>query len=146
MLWHTALTYVANAVLLEPEDSEWRFYFLLCVYGYESLRRSYRFAETIGRGLLSMTLRNGDITGCEARRILTQVTGRALNGAPSDIRATFMADLDLAMTDPHEATAEKLADKFEDLALFQELVNTEDHGDMETGSSIGRRAEDTIGS
>jgi hypothetical protein len=41
-----------------------------------------------------------------------------------DIRATFMADLNLAITNPSEASVESLADRFDDIALFQEYTNT----------------------
>lgn len=123
MLWHTALIYVANAVLQDTRDSEWRSYFLLCIYGYENLRQSYRVAEAIGRGLLSMTLRNGDLTPGEARQILRQLQERGLSGISGDLRATFMVDLNLAMTDPDKAKVESLAHNFEDMALFQEFTN-----------------------
>ncbi|EEY16212.1 conserved hypothetical protein [Verticillium alfalfae VaMs.102] len=125
ILWHTALIYVANAVLKDTGDPEWRFYFLHCVYGYESLRKSYRLAEAIGRALLAMTLRNGDITGLEARTILQQLKQRGLDHPSGDIRATFMGDLELAMTNPGEAKVETLAGQFEDVALFQEFIDME---------------------
>ncbi|KAM0515952.1 hypothetical protein ACHAPS_008855 [Verticillium nonalfalfae] len=132
ILWHTALIYVANAVLKDTGDPEWRFYFLHCVYGYESLRKSYRLAEAIGRALLAMTLRNGDITGLEARTILQQLKQRGLDHPSGDIRATFMGDLELAMTNPGEAKVETLAGQFEDVALFQEFIDMEStsHDDM----------------
>lgn len=123
MLWHTALVYVANAALQDTSDPEWKFYLLLCIYGYESLRRSYHLAEVTGRALLSMTLRNGDISSNEARYFLQEMKDRGLSQPSGDIRATFMADLDLAMTDPDEAKVERLAQRFEDLALFQEFTN-----------------------
>jgi hypothetical protein len=40
-----------------------------------------------------------------------------------------MADLNLAMTNPSEASVESLADRFEDIALFQEFTN--DRGSSE---------------
>ncbi|KAM0277777.1 hypothetical protein ACHAQH_005570 [Verticillium albo-atrum] len=123
ILWHTALIYVANAVLKDTGDPEWRFYFLHCVYGYETLRKSYRLAEAIGRALLSMTLRNGDISGLEARTILQQLKQRGLDHPSGDIRATFMGDLELALTNPGEAKVENLAGQFEDVALFQEFID-----------------------
>ncbi|KAL6917065.1 hypothetical protein FSST1_008560 [Fusarium sambucinum] len=43
-----------------------------------------------------------------------------------DIRAMFMADLNLSMTDPEEASVESLANKFEDIALFREFTSQED--------------------
>ena len=123
MLWHTALTYVVNEVLLEPDDPEWRFYFLLCIYGYESLRRSYRFAEVMSQCLLTMALRSGKISGDEARHLLLQLRERGLSAPSTELRATFMGDLDLAMTNPAEATVESMAHQFEDLALFQDFIN-----------------------
>ncbi|KAH7376999.1 hypothetical protein B0T11DRAFT_25571 [Plectosphaerella cucumerina] len=143
MLWHTALIYVANAVLQDKQDPEWRFFFLLCIYGYESLRRSYRLAEAIGRGLLSMTLRNGDLSTREARQILQQLQERGLSGASGDIRATFMVDLDLAMTDPVEAKVESLAHRFEEMALFQEFTNAGGDDD-ELGMWDGEESEASI--
>jgi hypothetical protein len=54
-----------------------------------------------------------------------------LSSSSEDIRATFMADLNLAMTDPEEATVERLADRFEDIALFREFTNQEDSSEDE---------------
>ncbi|KAF3351618.1 hypothetical protein VdG2_00226 [Verticillium dahliae VDG2] len=126
ILWHTALIYVANAVLQDTRDPEWHFYFLQCVSGYESLRKSYRLAEVVGRALLSMTLRNGDISGTEARELLQRLKQKGLDNDTSDrIRATFMGDLELAMTNPRQASVENLAEQFEDMALWQEFTNTE---------------------
>lgn len=49
-----------------------------------------------------------------------------LNSSSEDIRATFMAELNLSMMDPEEATVESLANKFEDIALFREFTSRED--------------------
>ncbi|KAH8662132.1 hypothetical protein BX600DRAFT_312268 [Xylariales sp. PMI_506] len=124
ILWHTALTYVANAVIVDPEDTQWRLYFLLCLYGYEALRRPFRISEAIGRGLLTMSLRYRDVNSEDARRILEQLKDRGLNHVKGDIRATFMGDLGLAMTNPMEAKVESLANDFDDMALFREFTHS----------------------
>ncbi|KAI3572557.1 hypothetical protein IWW34DRAFT_637377 [Fusarium oxysporum f. sp. albedinis] len=125
MLWHTALIRVANAVLSDAKDSEWHFYLSFCIQCYGSLRRSYRFAEAIGRSLLSMTLQRRDLSVGEARHMLQQFEENRLNSSSEDIRATFMADLNLSMTHPEEASVESLANKFEDIALFREYTSQE---------------------
>lgn len=124
ILWHTALMYVANAVLVS-KDTDWQVYFLLCIYGYESLNRPFRVSEAIGTSLLTMTLRNSDITIEEARGLLMELKERGLTQLQSEgtIRATFMGDLELAMSDPEAARVENLANSFEDMALFREFVN-----------------------
>ncbi|RBR26517.1 uncharacterized protein FIESC28_00703 [Fusarium coffeatum] len=123
MLWHTALIHVANAILGGTRDPSWRFYLFFCVQTYGELRRSFRFAETSGRSILSMTLQQGDISAEEARKLMEQFEENRLSKPSDDIRATFMADLNLAMTDPEGASVESLSDKFEDIALFQEFTN-----------------------
>ncbi|KAG8671404.1 hypothetical protein FPOAC2_04740 [Fusarium poae] len=123
MLWHSALIHVANAILGDTRDPAWRFYLFFCVQSYGNLRGSFRFAETIGRSILSMTLQQGDISAEEARKLMEQFEENRLSSPSDDIRATFMADLNLAMTDPEGASVESLSDKFEDIALFREFTN-----------------------
>lgn len=125
LLWHTAMMYVANAVLRDSRDPEWHQYLLLCLYGYETLRRPFRVAEAIGRGLLTMMLRDKDgSTSAQAHEILRHLKERGLNYITDEIRAPFMGDLELAQTDPAGATMEKLAGDFEDMALFQEFTHS----------------------
>lgn len=125
--------YVANAVLVS-KGADWRVYFLLCIYGYESLNRPFRVSEAIGTSLLTMTLRNSDITIEEAQLLLLELKERGLAQLQSEgtIRATFMGDLELAMSDPEAARVENLANSFEDMVLFREFVN---EGPIEDGST-----------
>ncbi|EXK75649.1 hypothetical protein FOQG_19585 [Fusarium oxysporum f. sp. raphani 54005] len=126
MLWHTALIRIANAILTNAKDPEWHFYLSFWIQCYENLRRSYHFAEAIGRSLLSITLQRRDLSVDEARHIMQQFEENRLNSSSEDIRATFMAELNLSMMDPEEATVESLANKFEDIALFREFTSRED--------------------
>lgn len=124
MLWHTALMYVANAVLQDRDsDAEWRHHLLLCIYGYVHLRQSSQVAETSGRALLALTMRHGGLSPDEARNVLRDMEHEQIVKPSTDIRATFMADLTLAMTDPGEASVERLSQQFEDLALLREFTN-----------------------
>ncbi|KAK8072433.1 hypothetical protein PG996_005781 [Apiospora saccharicola] len=125
MLWHTALMYVANAVLQDTDDSQWLEYLLLCIYGYETLRRHFRVAETIGRGLLTMALRNKNINSEDACNILGCLQEQGLGHANEGIRATFMGDLQLAHSNPEAATMERLASNFHDMVLFQDFIHSD---------------------
>ncbi|KAK4077779.1 transcriptional regulator family: Fungal Specific TF [Trichoderma aggressivum f. europaeum] len=124
ILWHTALTYLANAVLNHPKDENWFFYFLLCVYGYERLRPCWRVTRAISTALLSMALRKGDITSPTARQLLHDINGNNSGyQLPGDVRATFMMDLDLAKSDPESATVEKIAQDFDQNLMLQQYTN-----------------------
>lgn len=127
ILWHSGLIYLANAVLQDTSNPEWRIYFLLCIYGYESLSRPYRISEVIAQGLLSMTLRDTDMTATEARKINDDLKEQGLDhikkSMEDEIRATFMVDLTLALQNPVEAMAENMAKQFDSLAIFQDFIN-----------------------
>jgi PleD family two-component response regulator len=73
--------------------------------------------------MLSMAMRSGQLSAVKARRIMQQVKEKGLEHAADDIRATFMIDLNLSTTNPGQASAEALADEFEDIAMFREYTN-----------------------
>lgn len=123
ILWHTALIYLANEILNTPKDEDSFFYFLLCVYGYERLRRSWRVTASVSRALLSMALRKGGITSGTARLILKDLQSDRFHKKFGEIRATFMADLDLAASNPGSATVEKQAEDFEHNAMLRDYTN-----------------------
>ncbi|OTA66428.1 hypothetical protein K449DRAFT_365412 [Hypoxylon sp. EC38] len=127
ILWHTGLLYLANAMLEDGEDPQTRLYFLLCVYGYERLKRPYRISRVIVQGLLSMMLRDTDMSSEEARKIMDDLRDgswdRVAKEVDEKIRATFMVDLNLANKDPERANVENMAEEFEDMALFQDFLN-----------------------
>ncbi|RYP28182.1 hypothetical protein DL767_007330 [Monosporascus sp. MG133] len=127
ILWHSGLIYLANAMLQDTSDPEWRLYFLLCIYGYEGLCRPYRISELIAQGLLSMTLRDTNMSGSEARKIMKDLKESGLDyvkkNMEEEVRATFMLDLTLALSDPVGATVENLAKEFDTFAVFQEFLD-----------------------
>ncbi|KAI3573879.1 hypothetical protein IWW34DRAFT_751992 [Fusarium oxysporum f. sp. albedinis] len=73
-----------------------------------------------------MTLQKRDLSVGEARHLMQQFEENRLNSSSEDIRATFMADLNLSMTHPEEASVESLANMFEDIALFREFTSQDD--------------------
>lgn len=126
MLWQPALIYVANAMIQDVATPQWRVYFLACFYGLEALRRPFRVSEAIGRGLLTMVMRDDKLSSSTAREALGHLRQRGLSDLPGDIRATFMGDLELAQTNPGAANMENLAAGFEDMAVFQEFIGYSD--------------------
>ncbi|RYP07734.1 hypothetical protein DL764_002353 [Monosporascus ibericus] len=127
ILWHSGLIYLANAMLQDTSDPEWRLYFLLCIYGYESLSRPYRISEVIAQGLLSMTLRDTNMSAREARKFMKDLKEFGLDyvkkNMEEEVRATFMLDLTLALSNPVGATVENLAKEFDSFALFQDFID-----------------------
>ncbi|KAI8411167.1 hypothetical protein FOFC_07761 [Fusarium oxysporum] len=72
-----------------------------------------------------MTLQRRDLSVGEARHMMQQFEDNRLNSSSKDIRVPFMADLNLSMTPPEEASDESLANMFEDIVLFREFTSQE---------------------
>ncbi|KAG6178471.1 hypothetical protein E4U27_003741 [Claviceps purpurea] len=124
ILWHTALIYVANAILeTNPKDKDWYTYLLHCLYGYKSLSQSWRVAKSITKGLLSLTIRKGGMSSEKASQILRDLENNDTHQMPGEIRATFMLDLDRALSEPDTATVEYLANQFEDNVIMERYTN-----------------------
>ncbi|KAI1212377.1 uncharacterized protein F4807DRAFT_415789 [Annulohypoxylon truncatum] len=131
-LWHIGLIYLANAMLCETmrsgnlRDPERWFYFMLCMTFYENLYGSFQVVEVTVLGLLSMALRNGFLSAPEANTILKNMRriGQRYD-SHFTVRASFMVDLELAMTNPKEAMVQTLANDFHELAIFQEFTTGE---------------------
>ncbi|RYP17053.1 hypothetical protein DL765_004752 [Monosporascus sp. GIB2] len=127
ILWHSGLMYLTNAILQDTSDPEWRLYFLLCIYGYESLSRPYRVSEVIAQGLLSMTLRDTNMSASEARKIMEDLHECGLDhvkkNMEEEVRATFVLDQTLALSDSAGATVENMAEAFDSFAIFQDFLD-----------------------
>lgn len=123
MLWHTALTYVANAVLQHTEDENWYYFFLLCLYGYQRLSRSWRVALAISKGLLSMTLRKTNIPASTVRRLLADLEANSRHDSQYEIRAPFTLELNSGQRNPNSVTVEQLAGQLEENIMFRSFTN-----------------------
>ena len=86
-------------------------------------------SEAIVAGLLSMKVVHGGMSSAVARRILEDVRKRSASTGTANIRATFMVDLDLSLSEPTLATAEALASSFEDNMRIKDLTTIFDAGE-----------------
>lgn len=119
IMWHTAMLYVANAMLGDPSNPETQFYFLLCLRGYQKLMRCFRIAGSIAQGLLTIAVRNGVISPSVAqaiRRDLEEESGTSLHA--HEVTSCYIIDLDLALTNPEAATMQTLVQRFEELDVL----------------------------
>ncbi|TDZ73416.1 Nitrogen assimilation transcription factor nit-4 [Colletotrichum trifolii] len=127
LFWHSALLYLANAMLREaaggPQNPEWRFYFRLCIASYQTLYGGYRLAKGIAQGLLSMALDRGAMDPREAGAVRRDLERRGRHHhhhhdvSDQAVPESLVVDLDLAVTDPSAAQAEKLIRKLMELQV-----------------------------
>ncbi|KAK2023008.1 hypothetical protein LX32DRAFT_667681 [Colletotrichum zoysiae] len=117
LFWHSALLYLANAVLQEVDvpgqNTEWHFYFRLCLTCYRTLCSGYRLVGEIVQSLLSMALKKGVMGAHEAAAMMKDFEIRGKHRrVPDQKMVSLVVDLYLAMTDPSAAYVEALAQSF----------------------------------
>lgn len=71
-----------------------------------------------------MAINNGLITNREAKRLMAEVKGQGRHHGLADagISTSLIVDFDLAMTNRSEADVQAVAQKFEEVALFDEFA------------------------
>lgn len=102
---------VANAVLKNRSDPEWRFYFMLCIYSYRDLAPCYPMSESIAQGLLAIAAENGLVTSAEAALYMDEFDLSGHRDLVEQSRGGFVLDLDLAVSDKEAARIGPLMDK-----------------------------------
>ncbi|KFA60289.1 hypothetical protein S40285_07393 [Stachybotrys chlorohalonatus IBT 40285] len=123
ILWHSALLHVANAMLMVPDDPESLSYFMLCISCYRDLSPSYRVAYAIAKGLLAIAWEKGLISSSKAKLTLAQFQIANRTSVTLDnIRATFVVDLSAALINTKESQVEALAQRFDAIAVFDDLT------------------------
>ena len=104
-----------------------RYFLLLCVEGYQSLSVCFPVAETVLQGLLVMATEKGFLSITEARKIRDATKAKSRHHrVPDSVSATWIADLDTAITNRDAALVETLATRFQDIAVFDEYTTIED--------------------
>ncbi|KAM0340580.1 hypothetical protein ACHAPU_010417 [Fusarium lateritium] len=116
IFWQSCVIYVANAVIHGGDDQQERQFFVqLCLAGLQELFLSYRVSGMAVKGIAGMAIRNGVIDQAQAvdiRRRLDE-TARRFEDDKVDKVATWVLDLDLAVTDSAGARGGKLAEDFD---------------------------------
>ncbi|KAK2004234.1 hypothetical protein LX36DRAFT_596341 [Colletotrichum falcatum] len=136
LLWHSALLYLANAVLQEVvvsgQNSEWRIYFHLCLTFYQTLYRGYRLVGEIAQSLLSMAVEKGVMETREAVAIMEDLQMRGKHHrVPDQKMVQLIVDLDTAMTDPSAAYVETLAQRFRQIQVHESEQTRKGNGQVE---------------
>ena len=120
LLWHTSMLYLVNDIIRRASSPEGRFYFLLCMQGYQKLARHIPLVGGIVRSILSMALRAGAIAPADAAATFEHMRLRqpaTQRDAEQSFSSRYPVDLGLAMTDIEAASLETLVKYFEDTVL-----------------------------
>ncbi|KAM0713464.1 hypothetical protein Q7P37_010426 [Cladosporium fusiforme] len=127
MLWHVALLFIANSIIRQPTGSNWRFNLLLCMYSYIDLAGSFRLANGFLRSILYMALVRKVVSTGDAQEIMSKLPRDNPVGADAvaqrpRVGSGHIVDLDLAVDDPSVSQVSDLAEKLDDVLMFDAFV------------------------
>ncbi|RYC81304.1 hypothetical protein BFJ63_vAg15801 [Fusarium oxysporum f. sp. narcissi] len=119
-----SLIHIANTICKETNDPTSKFYFFLCIRYWQHLYVGYPIFGEVAQAFLTMAINNGLITNREAKRLMAEVKGQGRHHGLADagISTSLIVDFDLAMTNRSEADVQAVAQKFEEVALFDEFA------------------------
>lgn len=118
-----ALLYTTNAILKHVVEPDWRFYFFLCLFCYSELYNIYIFPKVAIESLFALALDCHAISTKEVRSVLDLVLDRTKSDAFSANEVSaYIADLDLAIQNPAAATTAVLAERLNEITLFDEFM------------------------
>lgn len=81
--------------------------------------------------MLTITMRDADITSDDARKLLSEIKeGGLSSNIEEEIRATFIGDLRMAVTNPEDARMENIAKDFDEMAFFKDFITTSGDAEM----------------
>lgn len=117
------LMQLANAVLRDLSNSDWRYFFLYCIRSFQSLYPAFAVCKGIVQGLLMIAVQESAITSTEARLILDEFRSMGdFHKAIVHNKGAFVVDLDLAVRDQQHAKVEVLVEKFELMSIFSDFT------------------------
>jgi len=139
-LWLPALIYVLNSLIRDARLSseqqrtrEWSLYFRACMLGLCKQLPFYPMTDKIIRGILSMAVRDGIMTGPEAAKAVEDMRRESGTEGRKELfgdfltnnegEASFIVDLDLATKNAAAATADVLVDEFDNLSMLANVAS-----------------------
>lgn len=130
---NSAMLHVANAILRDAASLEsssfsgtnCRFHFLTALANCADMYICFPVFGSISRGLLSMAMRDGLLSSKDAKELIVALEERGVHHDVSVKRpgGAFAIDFELATREHEEAQAYAMAQQFDELSLFSEIMS-----------------------
>jgi hypothetical protein len=106
-----------------PHGPDRRLYFLLCLRTWIEMYQSYAVCWDVAKGFLSRAMRDGVMSSVEAKELMTELLRRGVHHkVPEQAMSSIVIDYDLAEGNLEVARVKVLAERFDELALYDEFT------------------------
>lgn len=125
--YNSGLIIISQALLKDRSDPNWRLYLSLCIRAWLQLNLTYPIYAGITQGFLAMAIRDGAVSVRAAKEIMTYFGqyGRHHKCEKQPI-STFITGFDAAQKDSQNTRINTIAETFNDIILFKELLTDDD--------------------
>ncbi|CAG7559863.1 unnamed protein product [Fusarium equiseti] len=122
--FNTGLFTLSLALLEDIKDPSWQHYFYLCLRCWQDLYICYPIFRDVAKAFLSMAMEKSAISAQEAQRLLRGIEQSGEHhAAPAEAFTSFL--FDPGSNRASEAQVHSMADRFEEMVVFDELINTD---------------------
>ncbi|KAJ0131397.1 hypothetical protein HZ326_25514 [Fusarium oxysporum f. sp. albedinis] len=109
------------ALLEDLQDPLWRYYFYICVRCWQDLYFCYPVFRDVAKAFLSMAMQKDAIAARETQELLQEIEQSAQHhAAANEAFTSFIFDPVFSITS--EAQVHAMADRFEEMVLFNEFI------------------------
>jgi len=122
--FNTGLFTLSLALLEDIKDPSWQHYFYLCLRCWQALYICYPIFCDVAKAFLSMAMEKSAISAQEAQRLLRGIEQSGEHhAAAAEAFTSFL--FDPGSNRASEAQVHSMADRFEEMVVFDELINTD---------------------
>ncbi|KAF4985882.1 hypothetical protein FGRMN_11065 [Fusarium graminum] len=119
-----AVLHILHATLQSKETLNWRFNVALGMAWMKDIFVGFPVIGKVAQAYMAMGMTSGMISEKEARDFMEDMQSRASHKDLEEITALCIVDFEAALASKQEGRAEEIAQRFEELALFEKFVIT----------------------
>jgi hypothetical protein len=117
-----AVLHVNHILLHDTKIPGWQFYLQLCMGWMKAIFVRYAVIGKVAQAHMAIGLEKGIITAGEARSFLADLQQLGRHHDLAEIGLSCVVDFSTAMSSENDGRAQELAQRFDELALFDELT------------------------
>jgi hypothetical protein len=117
-----AVLHLSHVLLHDKSIADWRFQFELCLGWLKKIFPRYAVMGKVAEAHMALGLAQGTVTSAEARSFRDELQRLGRHHDLAKIGVTCIVDFTAAMSSDDNVRAQDLAQKFDELVLFDELT------------------------
>ncbi|KAM0553401.1 hypothetical protein ACHAPJ_007415 [Fusarium lateritium] len=119
-----AVLHIIYVALQSKDTLDWQFNLALGMGWMKEIFVRFAVIGKVAQAYMAIGMGSGMISNEEAREFMEELQRRGRHHNLAEVAASCVVDFEVAMTSKHDGRAQDLAQRFDELALFNEFVKS----------------------